>query len=167
MPFDTTLFEAEVALKLIPTERLPTVAQDALEAGFAGSHVLRMAVLEPTEGWAIDQALPPMLAELGCRSVSPEVAALRLARQRAKRVLETGEDPIASLPYFYRLIQSADYPKELFELGHLDDNCDFFTQENIEERRARAREALENLLSPELSEQRRAEREAAWKREQG
>ena len=47
MPFDPAKFEAEVALKLTPTERLPAAAQDALEAGFDGPHVLRMAILEP------------------------------------------------------------------------------------------------------------------------
>jgi hypothetical protein len=57
MPFDLATFEAEVALKLIPTERLPSVAQDALEAGFDGPHVVRMAVLEPVADWGIDQAL--------------------------------------------------------------------------------------------------------------
>jgi hypothetical protein len=58
MPFDPARFEAEVALDLIPTEKLPAVAQDALEAGFDGPHVVRMAILEPEAGWAIDQALP-------------------------------------------------------------------------------------------------------------
>jgi hypothetical protein len=46
MPFDPATFEAEVAIKLIPTERLTLVAQDALEAGIEGPHVLRMAILE-------------------------------------------------------------------------------------------------------------------------
>ena len=166
MPFDLKNFELEVALKLIPTERLPSIAQDALEAGFEGPHVLRMAVLEPNARWAIDQALPPMLAELGCRSVSFEEAALGLAHQRAKDILETGEDPIPSLSYFYRLMVLADYPEELVELGYLDDDLDFFTAEDVEARRERAREALENLLSPELREKRRAEWKAEWERKQ-
>ena len=108
-----------------------------------------MAILEPTAVWAIDQALPPMLTELGCHSITPREAALRLARQRAKRILETGEDPLPSLSYFYRLMQSADYLEELMELGYLEDNYDFLTDENIDERRALAHEAVENLLSPE------------------
>ncbi len=85
MPFDRATFEAEVALKLIPTERLPSVAQDALEAGFDGPRVVRMAVLEPVANWGIDQALPPMMEELGCKAISPEDAALHLARQRARQ----------------------------------------------------------------------------------
>ena len=75
MSFDLATFEAEVALRLIPTEQLPAVAQNALEEGFDGPHVLRMAIMEPHAGWAIDQALPPMLAELGCETLLPQEAA--------------------------------------------------------------------------------------------
>jgi hypothetical protein len=147
--FDPKRFEAEVALKLIPTERLPAVAQDALEAGFDGPHVVRMAILEPRYGWAIDQALHPMMAELGCRELSLKEAALRLGRERAKHLLETGEDPLPSLPYFYRLMLAADYARELIELAYVEDEFEFLTSENADARRARAHEALENLLLPE------------------
>lgn len=166
MPFDPKTFESEVALKLIPTERLPAVARDAMEAGFDGPNVVRMAILEPRYGWAIDQALPAMLAELGCHQLSPEEAALRLARERAKQLLQSGDDPLPSLSYFYRLMQMADYPDELIELGYLEDEFEFLTDDNVGERRTSAREALENLLSPELSERRRAERKTIWERAQ-
>ena len=165
MPFDPASFEAEVALKLIPTERLPMVAQDALESGFDGPHVLRMAILEPFAGWGIDQALPPMLAELGCQTIPPKEAALRLAQIRARRILETGEDPLPSIPYFYRLMLAADYPEELTELGYFDDD-DIFFSDDPEEKRKRAREALEELLSPELRQKRLIERKVAWEREE-
>lgn len=163
MPFDLKTFEAEVALKLIPTEQLPAVAQDAMEAGFDGPHVVRMAILEPAYGWAIDQALPPMLAELGCSEISPKEAALRLARERAKHLLETGEDPLPSLRYFYRLMWVADYPDELIGLGYLEDAYEFATEEEV---RTGAREALEELLSPELNERRVAERKAVLEKAQ-
>jgi hypothetical protein len=165
MSFDPATFEAEVALKLIPTERLPMVAQDAMEDGFDGPHVLRMAILEHNAGWAIEQALPPMLAELGCQTLLPKEAALRLAHLRAQRILDTGEDPLSSIPYFHQLMLAADYPAELIELGYFDDD-DIFFSDIPEEKKTRAREALEELLSPELREQRNAERKAAWEREQ-
>lgn len=165
MPFDLATFEAEVALKLIPTERLPSVAQDALEAGFDGPRVVRMAVLEPVADWGIDQALPPMMEELGCKAISPEDAALHLARQRARHILETGEDPLPSMPYFYRLMLAADRLEELYELAYFDDD-DIFYSDDPEEKRTRAREALEELLFPELRQRRRLERQAAWEQEQ-
>ncbi len=165
MSFDPAMFAAEVVLKLIPTERLPSLAQDALEAGFDGPHVLRMAVLEPTAGWAIDQALLPMLAELGCRPLSSQEAALRLATLRAQLILTTGGDPLPSVPYFYQLMVAADYPEELLELGYFDDD-DIFYSDEPEGKQTRARKALEELLSPELRQQRIIERKAAWEREQ-
>ena len=165
MPFDPAIFEAEVALKMIPTEQLPSVAQDALEAGFDGPHVLRMAILEPVAGWAIDQVLPPMMEELGLHPLAPEEAALRLARQRARRILETGENPLPSVSYFYQLMVEADYPEELIELGYFDDD-DIFYSDDPEEKQSRAREALIELLSPELRQKRLAERQAAWEQEQ-
>jgi hypothetical protein len=163
MPFDPAIFEAEVALKLIPTEQLPLIAQDALEAGFDGPQVVRMAIIEPRYGWEIDQALPSMLAELGCHSILPQEAALRLAHQRAQRILETGEDPLPSIHYFYRLMRAADYPSELIDVGYFDDTC--YT-DDPEEKRAYAREVLEDLLSPELRQKRLAQRKAAWEQEQ-
>jgi hypothetical protein len=165
MPFDLTSFEAEVALKLVPTDRLPAVAQDALEAGYGGSHVVRMAILESDDVWEIDRALGPMLAELRCRSISLEEAALRLARMRAERILESDEDPLSSLSYFYRLMLAGGHLGELHELGYLEDSLDIFGEDNLGERRRQARLALENLLDPELGAQRYALRQVRWEEE--
>ena len=123
-----------------------------------------MAILEPSAGWGIDQALPPMLAELGCQAIPPKEAALRLAQICARRILETGEDPLPSVPYFYRLMLAADYPEELIELGYFDDD-DIFFSDVPEEKRTRARETLEELLCPELRQKRLVERKAAWEQE--
>lgn len=163
MPFDPSIFEAEVALKLIPTEQLPTKAQQALEAGFDGPRTVRMAILDSKSYWEIEQVLPEMLNELGMTSLSPKEAAMRLATLHAKHLLETREDPISSLSRFHRLMQAGDYPDELQELGWLGDELDGCTGcYTADEQSEFAIEALENLLSPELRERRRAEREAKW-----
>lgn len=161
MAFDLSTFEAEVALKLILTHQLPAVAQDALEAGFEGPHVVRMAILDPVAGWEVDQALPPMLEELGCKPSPAEEAALRLARLRAQHILNTGQDPLTSVPYFAHLASKADYPEELLALASLDDDL-----LSDVEKRARAHDLLKELLTPELYQKRRSERKAAWEREQ-
>lgn len=163
MPFDPARFEAEVALKLIPTEELPMVAQNALEAGFDGPHVVRMAILDPKYGWAIDQALPLMLKELGCNRLTPQDAALHLAQEHARHLLDTGENPLSSLPYFYRLMLAANYPTDLIELGFLEDNFDYFF-DDPDEQRTVVLEALQNLLSPELRQERKLQRQAIWER---
>ena len=60
---------------------------------------------------------------------------------------------------------AADYPSELIELGYFDDDYILFS-DSPEDVQIRVREALEVLLSPELREQRAAERKAAWEGEQ-
>ncbi len=106
-----------------------------------------------------------MLDELGRHSISPYKAAISLAHQRARRILETGEDPLPSIPYFYRLMLAADHPSELIELGYFDDD-DIFFSDDPEGKRTRARAALEELLSPELRQTRLAERKIQWDQEQ-
>jgi hypothetical protein len=119
----------------------------------------------PLRDGGIDQALPPMLAELGCQAIPPKEAALRLAQIRARRILETGEDPLPSIPYFHQLMWAGNYPEELIELGYFDDD-DIFFSDDPEEKRMRARESLEELLSPELRQKKLIERKVAWEREE-
>ena len=105
-----------------------------------------------------------MMEELGLHPIAPEEAALTLARERAQRLLETGENPLPSMPYFHRLLLAADYPDELYDLAYFDDEDSFYSSD--EEKLRFAREALNELLSPELRQRRLAERKAAWEQEQ-
>ena len=162
MPFDPPTFEAEVTLHLIPTEELPTRAIQAVEAGFDGPHVLRMAVLDPHYPYAIQQALRAMLAELGSRGISLEQAATHLANQRAKRILTQNEDPLTGWSYFHRLYIAGDNPSVLDNLAYALDECDYLDTP-IEEQRVIAHEALAEFLDPVLRQVREAERQAAWK----
>ena len=101
-----------------------------------------------------------MLAELGCQPISPRDAALRLGRRRAASIRESGEDPLPSMPYFYILLRAADGDVDFYDLAYFDDDCTF--PEPPENTRKRAREAIEELLSPDLREQRMAARKAEW-----
>ena len=65
MSFDLRKLQAEISLDRIPPERLPSVAQNALEAGYDGPAILRMAILERPSGWETNQLLPAFLKELG------------------------------------------------------------------------------------------------------
>jgi hypothetical protein len=162
-PFDPQIFEAEVALKLIPSETLPSVAQEAMEAGYDGPAVLRMAILEANAGWEIDQALQRMLAELGLSAIDPEEAALWLAKERARRILSSDENPLESMRYFHRLTEAGGYPSELFNLVCVRYRSEDEKGDPTAERRLAIR-ALENLLDPELGRQRKAEFEAKWRK---
>ncbi len=164
MPFDPQTFEAETTLHLIPTEELPNRAMEAVEAGFDGPNVIRMAILNPNAPYEIEQALPAMLAELGCRKTSAEQAATLLAHQRAERILSQNEDPLLEWSYFLRVYHAADYPVDLSGLAYALDECDYLDI-SLEQQRALAIDALEEFLSPELRQQRMMQRQAAW--EQG
>ncbi|MFT4113731.1 hypothetical protein [Silvibacterium sp.] len=154
MPFDPADFEAEAILKLISSGQMPSFALDALEAGFNGPHIVRMAILDPADGWAIDQVLPRMLDELGCHHFAPKEAALHLAEKRAKRILATGEDPLPSLSYFYRLVFEAGYTEELYPLGSLEDLFDFRSS-TPEKQRALAYEHIRGFLADRQTQQQR------------
>lgn len=160
MAFDPPLFEAQIALKLIPTEKLPSIAQDAMEAGFDGPCVVRMAILEPHHLWAIDQALPPMLAELGLQEIPAKEAALRLAIRRAEEILRNREDPLLSMEFFSRLMLASDRLPELMNLGYLEDICPIELSSE-EGQREFALEEMRVLISPELRQQRIEEKRVA------
>lgn len=167
MAFHPPLFEAQVTLKLIPTEKLPSIAQDAMEAGFDGPCVVRMAVTEPQFLWKIDQELPSMLAELCLRQLDVKEAALRVAIHRAKEILGSGEDPLLSTGFFFSLMLTADYLPELVNLAYLEDVCPLELS-SIEQQREFALEELRVLISPELRQERVEERRVAelrWRQE--
>jgi len=158
MAFDPQQFAAEAALGLIHPESFPSAAQDALEAGFDGKWIVRMAVLDKPSGWEVDQVLPKMLAELNITLPKSKEAALLLAKIRAQRIQRSGEDPLKSIGYFNQLYLNAEYPDGLQELGWLEDHYAWTDEAGV---RAAAVEAMENLLDPELAANRRAERMAA------
>jgi hypothetical protein len=163
MAFDPEKFAAQAALGFIPTEELPTAAQDALESGFNGPQTVRTAILDPNSPWEIEQALPLMLKELCGRSVSSKDAALRLARERAQEILRNAEVPLPSLPYFHQLMLAADGPPELLELGRLEELE--FNYGDLDTLRTLAAIESENLLSPDLREKRHAEWRTIFKQQ--
>ena len=159
--FDPAVFEAELALGFIPTEEMPRRAQDALEAGYDGAGVVRMAVLEKPSGWEVDQVVPRMLEDLGLRRIDVADAAVRLGRVRAERILASGEDPLQSAAYFDDLAKRADYPVELMDCVSYFDDVRAFDLDD-EKIREIALGQLRELLDPELHGRRVAARKAAW-----
>jgi len=141
--FDPAVFEAEVTLGLLTTDRLPSVAQDVLEAGWDGPGILRMAILDAHSSQEIVQTIPHVMAELGLRLLSPKEAGMRLAKRRAQAILDSGENPFRHLPYFYRLACLAEWPDELVRLGLMEDR--FIDPDNQDERQL-AVDALQQLL---------------------
>jgi hypothetical protein len=70
MGFDLRRAQAEISLGRIPPERFPLLAQNALEAGYDGDTVIRVAILENPSGWETDQLVSTFLSDLGLKVLS-------------------------------------------------------------------------------------------------
>lgn len=121
MPFDARIVEAQISLDLIASSDMPQIAWDALEAGLDGKYIRRLASLESPTYFQIVEVLPQAMQELGMTKLDKGEAALRLAKARAKEIIESGADPLKQTKYFERLWIEAGYPKTLLSVGNLDD----------------------------------------------
>jgi hypothetical protein len=77
--FTPHIAEALIALSYIGSEKLPELAQDALEAGYDGPATRRMAGLVQANGFEIDELLPRFMHESNMHVISCEQAAFTLA----------------------------------------------------------------------------------------
>ncbi|HTR27549.1 MAG TPA: hypothetical protein VMI10_26500 [Terriglobales bacterium] len=75
MGFDREFIEAKIGLDLIPSEDMPTVAQDALEAGLDGHAIVRLAILEKPTYFQVAEVLPLAMAEMGLKKMTVGQAA--------------------------------------------------------------------------------------------
>lgn len=117
MPFDKKLVEANLTLRRIGAEDLPSLACDALEAGFDGPATRRLAALVSPNFFAVEKILPAAMQEWEVHPVSVETAAIRLAKKRAKEILESGDDPLKHTGHFEWLSMQSEYCEELAVLG--------------------------------------------------
>jgi hypothetical protein len=65
MAFDRELIEAKLALDLIASADMPSVAVEGLEAGLDGPAIRRLAVLERPTYFEVREVLPCAMAVLG------------------------------------------------------------------------------------------------------
>ena len=122
MPFDPNLFVAKWFCSLVGPEDMPGFAADALEAGFDGAALRRMAgLIRPTSldvGGLFERALD----EIGVVEIrSREQGVFKLARILAKAIVDGQVDPILGargLSYYAFL---AGYPEGLAQFDQLAD----------------------------------------------
>jgi len=145
MTFDRELLEAELALHLVPPERMPSVAWDALEAGLDGPMIRRVAAMTNPTGYEVDQVFQNFATELGVSTISPGEAAHRIATRRVREILNKGDDPLRWIGYFEGLWFRSGYAKEIALLGQLGDES-FIANRPDEETRSWLREELARFL---------------------
>jgi hypothetical protein len=119
--FDRELIEAELALDLIPSEKVPELAWQALEAGLDGRWIRRLASLERPTFFEVADVLPKAKIEMGLDDATVGKAALIVASRWAKEILERGEDPLLHTKKFEWLWIKAGYADEINSVGNLDD----------------------------------------------
>jgi hypothetical protein len=137
MPFERELIEAKLALNLIGSADMPKIAWDALEAGLDGPGIRRLAALERPTFFEVRDVLPRASEEMGLSQLTIGEAALRLARQRASEILESGDDPLLHTKDFQHLWIQAGYPRELASVGNLYDDVYIADSSNQSEKRIR------------------------------
>jgi hypothetical protein len=123
VPFDRELAEAKLALELIASADMPSIAWEAWECGLNGGPATsRLGSLERPTYFEIAELLPRVMQELGLSQISRDEAALRIAKRIAKQILESGDDPLQHLRDFESLWIGAGYPHEICVLGTLYDD---------------------------------------------
>jgi hypothetical protein len=122
MPFDREIIEARLALDLVSPDEMPKVAWDALEAELDGPAIRRLAALENPTWFQVQEVLPRAMQEMQLAKVTVGEGAYRMARRRAREILETGADPMRYTREFEQLCIRTDWPQELSGYGCLDDD---------------------------------------------
>ena len=122
MPFDRELVEAKLALEMIPSQDMPSIAWDALEAGIDGRWIRRLGALERLTFFEVAEVLPKAKAEMGLGELPAGKAALIIAKRRAREILQSEEDPLRCTRDFESLWIRANYCDELATVGNLFDD---------------------------------------------
>ncbi len=119
--FEPQLVEAKLALNLIASSDMPSIALDALEADIDGAAIRRLAALEHPTYFEAAEILPRAMEEMGLERISLREAATRMAKRIAQEILSSGDDPMKHTRDFESLWVRAGYTQGLRDLGTLDD----------------------------------------------
>jgi hypothetical protein len=152
MIFDPKIVEARIALNDILSTEMPSFACDALEAGFDGPNIRRLASLVQPSGFEVDQLLRPVMSEMNLKDIPRDLAYARLAQSLARQVLSQGEDPLKFTGKLERLWMAAGYPSVLGDIGMIDEDvwCDRYAGKNDAEIRAWVTERLEAVSTANI-----------------
>lgn len=117
MPFDQITIGARLTLGSIWPEEMPSVAWDALEAGYDGPAIRRMAAFVNPTGFEVDAVLPAFKREAHIPQLSKSESAVRMAYNIAREIVDMRKDPIPYADTFNTLWIAADYSREIQQLG--------------------------------------------------
>ncbi|MCU1270051.1 MAG: hypothetical protein JWN74_1345 [Acidobacteriaceae bacterium] len=111
-------------LEKISFPELPAFAWDALELGFDGQSIRRLAALDKPSYFQIGNLFEQVVEETGIAQMSKTDAALFLAKEIAKEILSGQKDPLQGAYEIFLLGYPADFPDAIVVFGALDQEFD-------------------------------------------
>jgi len=105
--------EAKLALNLIASVDMPQIALGALEAGLDGKAIRRLAILEHPTYFEVAKVLPGAMLETGLTKIPIEEATVRLAKQIARGILNSGDDTLRRIRDFESLWVRSGYADQI------------------------------------------------------
>jgi hypothetical protein len=122
MSFDPNLFVAKCHCGLVGPEDMPGFAADALEAGFDGPALRRLAGLVKPSSSDVGGLFDRAIDEIGTVEIrSKEQAIFKLARILAKTIVDGQVDPILGARGLASYALQAGYPDGLAQFDQLAD----------------------------------------------
>jgi hypothetical protein len=113
LPFSPQLINARWSLGKLPSEEAPSLAQDALEFGYDGKNVRRIAGLMRPNHADLLPLMPGFLAEMGIsKPLTDEEAAWVLARLIAKGISEGQVTPYEGANFIWRDLVNQVWPNQ-------------------------------------------------------
>jgi len=113
LPFSSQLIHARWTLGKLPSEEVPAIAQEALELGYDGKHVRRIAGLTRPITAELIPLMPGFLAELGVSAPQTrDQAAWSLARLIAKGISEKRVTPYEGARFIAYEIVNEVWPNQ-------------------------------------------------------
>src|SRR5258708_4710234 len=95
----------------------PATARDALEAGFDGKALRRLASLEKANHWDVANFIDPALSEMGAPNMSIEDALLWSAKDICRDIDRGFRDPFDGAAEISRdILRTLVFPKELMPI---------------------------------------------------
>lgn len=120
--FDPNIFVAKRFCGLVRPEDMPAFAADALEAGFDGPALRRLAGLVRPSSWDVGELFESAVGEIGIVEVrTKEQAVFKLARILAKAIVDGQVEPITGARGLSYYASVAGYPEELAQFDLLAD----------------------------------------------
>lgn len=151
LPFSPQLIQARWEFGKLPSEEVPRLAQDALEFGYDGKYIRRIAGLESPDSFDLQPLMPGFLAELGVTSkLSQRDAGLALARLVAQAIVDGRVKPYDGARFIWREIEVELWPNPPKELlcftGNASEyeDCEFYSKHPEDVRKKIANDIMQD-----------------------